>query len=158
MRKSQTVYESKYLVLSGICLLVALAPSIAMATLGESEVSVQTDVEQARGAIKITERAGYRLHEIQLPSGSVVREFAGPDGVVFAVAWSGPAMPNLRQTLGRYFETYATAAQANRMGHHHLSLLHNDLVIDASGHMRSFTGRAYLPTSLPAGLSIGDLR
>jgi hypothetical protein len=147
----------KKCVLGSAVLIAALSPCIAAAALGEAEASVQGDAIQLRGSIKVTEHASYRLHEIQLPSGTVVREFAGADGKVFAIAWNGPTVPNLRQTLGQYFDNYVTAAKAKHAGHHHLQIQQSDLVVQAGGHMRAFSGRAYLPQSVPAGVSIGDL-
>jgi hypothetical protein len=139
-------------------LVAALSPCIAAAALGEPETSVQSDVARLRGSITVTSRASYRLHEIQLPSGTVVREFAGSDGKVFAVAWKGPTVPNLRQTLGQYFDNYMAAAKAPHAGHHHLQIRQSDLVVEVGGHMRAFSGLAYLPQALPSGVSVGDLR
>jgi hypothetical protein len=148
----------KYLLTCGM-LTVALSPCIAEAGLGQPESSVQADAAQLKGSIKATEHAGYRVHEIQLPSGTLVREFVGSDGNVFAVAWNGPTVPNLRQTLGQYFDKFVAAAQAKHADHHHLQIQQSDLVMQASGHMRgAFSGRAYLPQAVPAGVSIGDLR
>ena len=138
-------------------LLVALAPRLACAALGEPESSIGGDVQHLKGSIKSTLRGNYRVHEIQLPSGTVLREFAGVDGNVFAVAWSGPAIPDLRQALGRYFDVYVTAAQANHTGHHHLQINQTDLVVHASGHMRAFSGVAYLPQAVPSGVNLGEL-
>src|ERR1700693_6135064 len=80
--------------LRGACcvgaLMVALAPRLACAALGEPESSIAGDVQQLEGSIKATERVNYRVHQIQLPSGTVLREFATAGGTVFAVAWSGP--------------------------------------------------------------------
>jgi hypothetical protein len=64
----------------------------------------------------------------------------------------------LRQTLGQYFDNFVTAAQAKHADHHHLQIQRSDLVVQAGGHMRAFSGRAYLPQAVPAGVSIGDLR
>jgi Protein of unknown function (DUF2844) len=137
---------------------VALAPCLAYAALGEPEASVQTDVAEVKGTVRIMDRLGYRVHEIRLASGTVVREFAAPDGMVFAIAWSGPTVPDLRQTLGRYFDDFVTSAKANRLGHHHLAIRQNDLVVEAAGHMRAFSGRAFLPSAMPAGISIAEVR
>src|ERR1700736_6403737 len=60
--------ELKVATLSSALLIAALGPRIACATLGEPEITVQTDVAQLRASIKSSEdRAGYRIHEIQLP-------------------------------------------------------------------------------------------
>jgi Protein of unknown function (DUF2844) len=151
------VNVKKY-VLAGALLIAALSPCIAAAALGEPEASVQTDAVQLRGSLKVTARASYQLHEILLPSGTLLREFASADGKVFAVAWSGPAMPNLRQALGAYFDNYLTAAKGTHSGHHRLEIHGSGLVVQASGHMRAFSGVAYLPSAVPSGVNVGDLQ
>jgi hypothetical protein len=157
MQPTRLLGNVKKCVLAGGLFGAAFVPCVATAALGEAEASVQADLAQLHGSIKVAERANYRVHEIQLPSGTVVREFAGLDGTVFAVAWSGPTVPNLRQTLGRYFDNYVTAAQANRLGHHQLQINQSDLVVHASGHMRAFSGVAYLPPALPSGVAVAEL-
>jgi Protein of unknown function (DUF2844) len=146
----------KYVFTSGL-LIAVLCPCIAAAALGEPETSVQTDVARLRGSIKVTSHANYNVHEIQLPSGTLVREFAAADGKVFAVAWNGPTIPNLREIMGQYFDSYVTAAKAPHSGHHHLQIRQSDLVVLAGGHMRAFSGLAYLPQAIPSGVSVGDL-
>ena len=143
---------------AGALLAVALAPHVTYAALGEPDATVADDAQQLKGSIKSTQRASFRVHEIQLPSGTVLREFAAPSGTVFAVAWSGPAIPNLRQVLGRYFDAYVSAAQENRSGHRHLQIRQNEWVMESNGHMRAFTGRAYLPQGLPPGMSLDEIR
>ena len=144
-------------VLASGLLIAALSPCIAAAALGEPETSVQTDAAQLRGSLQVTSHTGYRLHEIQLPSGTLLREFAALDGNVFAVAWSGPTVPNLRQALGAYFDNYVAAAKSKHPGHNRLEIHESDLVVEASGHMRAFSGLAYLPQAVPGGVSVGDL-
>jgi len=139
-------------------LLVALVPRLACAALGEPESSISGDVQHLKGSIKSTLRTNYRVHEIQLPSGTVLREFAAAGGNVFAVAWSGPAIPDLRQALGRYFDAYVTSAQAKQGGHRHLRIEQSEFVMQSSGHMRAFSGRAYLPQALPPGTSVNEIR
>jgi Protein of unknown function (DUF2844) len=144
--------------LLNLVLLGTLGPHIAAATLGEPEVSVQADAEQLRASIKSTEdRVGYRVHEVALPSGTLLREFVGPDGKVFAVAWRGPHPPDLRQALGRHFDTYVSAPNPRRFDHKHLQIQQDDLVVQAGGHMLAFSGRAYLISAVPSGVNLGDL-
>jgi hypothetical protein len=103
-------------------LIAVLCPCIAAAALGEPETSVQTDMARLRGSIKVTSHANYKLHEIHMPSGTLVREFAGADGKVFAVAWNGPTVPNLRDIMGQYFNSYVTAENAPHSGNLHLQI------------------------------------
>jgi hypothetical protein len=147
-----------------LALAAGLCPCIASATLGEPEASVQTDGAKFNASIKMTDHSSYRLHEIQLPSGSLLKEFVGVDGKVFAVAWSGPRVPNLRQVMGQYFDEYAAAATAAaaartiRPDRNHLQIQTNDLVVQSSGHMRALTGRAYLRQAVPGGVTLGEIR
>src|SRR5260370_12009468 len=113
MRTARPTINVKKCVVSSALLIAALSPCIAAAALGEPETSVQTDAAGLRGSIKVTPHANYRVHEIQLPSGTLVRAFAGSAGKGFAVAWNGPPVPHLRQTLGHYFANHVPAAQAS---------------------------------------------
>jgi Protein of unknown function (DUF2844) len=158
MPTTRLIAKAKKSLLTCAMFAAALSPCIAEAGLGQPESAVQADAVQLKGSIKATEHAGYRVQEIQLPSGTLVREFVGSDGNVFAVAWNGPTVPNLRQTLGQYFDNFVAAAQAKHGDHHHLQIQQSDLVVQTVGHMRAFSGRAYLPQAVPAGVSIGDLR
>jgi Protein of unknown function (DUF2844) len=143
---------------TGLLAAALLLPCIASATLGQPEASVRTDATQLKGSVQATYLANYRVHEIQLPSGTAVREFVSLDGNVFAIAWSGHSTPNLRQMLGEYFDQYAAALQVRRGDHRHVQIQLDNLVVQATGHMRgTFAGRAYLPAAIPAGVSLGDL-
>ena len=158
MPTSQSIANVKKCLLAGSVLAAALSPCIADAGLGQIASSVQVDAAQLKGSIKTTEHAAYQIQEIQMPSGTLVREYVAPGGNVFAVAWNGPTVPNLRQTLGQYFNNFVAAAQAKHAGHRHLQIQQSDLVLQAGGHMRAFWGLAYLPQAVPAGASIEDLR
>jgi hypothetical protein len=139
-------------------LYVALVPHAARAALGGPESAIGNDVSVLKGSLKSTARSDYRVHEIQLSSGTVLREFAGLDGTVFAVAWKGPTIPNLRQALGQYYDAFVTAAQSRHAGGRtHLEIRQSDWVMQSSGHMRAFQGRAYLPQALPAGLTLDEI-
>ena len=131
--------------------------NVANAALGEREASVQADAQAAKASIKMQDRGTYRLHEIVMPSGTKVREFVNSAGQVFAVTWQGPTMPNLRQTLGKYFGDYVAAEQENHPVRRHIEIHRDDLVVESAGHMRAFSGRAYLPQVVPGGVNVGDL-
>ena len=134
-----------------------LGSCVASATLGETEASIAAEPQLGNAVIKETMRGSYRVHEIQQPSGTLIREYAGLDGKVFAVTWHGPFSPNLRQTLGSYFDEYAAAAPAGRQDRNHVQVRESNLVVQVGGHMRAYSGRAYLPQALPSGVTAGDL-
>lgn len=149
----------KFVASLSLVFIAVLSPHDASAALGEPESSVQTDVAKLQASIKSSEdRAGYRVHEIQLPSGALLREFVSLDGNVFGVAWSGRYPPNLQQALGKYFDNYVSGAKAAHADHTHLQIQGSDLVVEVQAHMRAYRGRAYLPAAIPGGFNIGDLQ
>ncbi len=150
--------EGRLLAALAALLTASLSPNIAAAALGEAETSIQGDVSKFRGTVNSIEHVTYRVHEISLPSGTVVREFVSQSGAVFAVAWRGPTMPNLRQALGAYFDSYVAAAKVAPINSRRVDIARTDLVVHAMGHMRSFSGTAYVPAVVPVGVSVGELQ
>jgi hypothetical protein len=133
-------------------------PFSASATLGEAATSTEADRASMKASLRAVPAGNYTIHEIQTPSGTTVREYVSPQGMVFAVAWAGPLMPDLQQALGRYFDRYAAAASARRSGRRQVAVRESDLVVQSGGHMRSFSGLAYLPQLLPQGVTLEELR
>lgn len=125
----------------------------AGATLGGSAESVVTDQSKLHAKRAVVDRRDYTVHEIISDDGTVVREYVTPTGKVFGVSWTGPTIPDLTQLLGAYSAEFQTAIRAKR-GRRSSAAVHNpDLVVESSGHMRSFRGRAYLNSLLPSGLT-----
>ena len=133
-------------------------PGMVFAALGGKADTVQQDQAGLNATLHSTDLQKFTVHELQLPSGSLAREYAAPDGTVFAVAWEGPTHPNLRQLLGESFDPYVAAAKAQHAGRGPLSIMQPGLVVQSGGHMRAFRGRAYLPQLLPAGVTPDDIR
>jgi hypothetical protein len=142
--------------LTSLALLMVSVP--AAATLGEDVTSVQADQAQMQGAVHITSAAKFAVHEIQLPSGTVVKEYVSPAGMVFAVSWKGPWLPDLQQVMGRYFEQYTEAAKTKDGGRGRRVTEQPGLVVQSGGHMRAFFGRAYAPQMLPRGVVAEDIQ
>lgn len=134
----------------------------ALAGLGEDASSVQADQSHMQAGLRTTEAEAYTVHEIQAPTGIVVREFVSPtSGKVFAVAWQGPWPPDMRQILASYFAQYQQSAQTQANSHpgrRPLVINQPGLVVQSGGHMRSFAGRAYIPEMLPPGVSAEAIR
>jgi len=137
-----------------LCLLAVCVP--AAATLGEDAASVQADQAQMQGKLQITSAGKFSVHEIQLPSGAAVKQYVSPAGMVFAVSWKGPSLPDLRQLLGRYFEQYVESARTQGAGPR--AGQQPGLVVQSGGHMRAFFGRAYVPQMLPRGVLAEEIQ
>ncbi len=130
----------------------------ARATLGEDAATVEADRAQMKAQLRTTAVAGSTVHEIQNPTGTVVREYISAAGKVFAVSWEGPVLPDFRQMLGRYFTDYNSEASSPRVGRRHLTIERTDLVVHSSGHMRAFYGNAYVPSLLPPNFSPDEIK
>ncbi len=142
----------------GAGLLLGSAYAPARAGLGRSVASVSADRAKMKGQLRARTGVGYTVQVITLPSGTIVKEFVSPAGIIFAVSWRGPTMPNLAQTLGsQYFSKLKAAEKAQRFGHNHVEVRRPSLVVHAGGHMRAFYGVAYVPSLVPANVSLSDL-
>jgi hypothetical protein len=142
-----------------LALLLFALPTIAFAALGDNENSIQADQAQMRASVRITRNPAYDVHELQAPTGHTIREYVSPSGTVFGVAWQGPSKPDLRQLLGAHFDEFVQASeQMQRHGHGPLVIELPDLVVVSAGHMRAFSGKAYLPQVLPTGTRADDIQ
>ncbi len=121
---------------------------------------MDADRVHINASLRVTQKKNYSVHELRSSAGAVVREFVSPSGRVFAVAWHGPVLPDMKELLGSHFEEFQQAAQAQnrRGGHGPLIIQHPRLVVELGGHMRSFAGRAYLPDETPSDVPHEEIR
>lgn len=139
-------------------LLIQGLPHSARAALGGSAASVESDRVSMKGLTRPVPTGALQKQELQLPSGTVVTEYLGSNGLVYAVTWHGPALPDLHALLGAYFDKFQTAAHQPVVRHRLVRLNSPDLVIESSGKMRAFVGRAWVPTMLPSGVTPADIQ
>jgi len=152
---------SKRIPLIAISLLMLAFSFPAFAVLGGDESSVATDMAQMKASTTVTHTDMFSVHEIKVPTGTVVREYVSQGGRVFGIAWQGPFIPDMQQLLGSYFQQYSAAAQDARNKHVSRRLINirqPGLVVEASGHMRAYSGRAYDPGLLPQGIGADVVR
>jgi hypothetical protein len=146
---------------TGTVLVILVAALPVWGALGGDVSSVQTDQLHMQGTRQMTAKQSYTVYELRAATGTVVREYASPTGTVFAVAWQGPWLPDMRQLLGSYFEQYAQAAKTQsgaRMGRRPLMIEQPGLVVESGGHPRAFVGKAYVPEMLPQGVRAEELQ
>jgi hypothetical protein len=157
-----TVVESHFnsgAIVTAVALALAglLAAPAAHAGLGQRVDAAAADATHLSAIAHASSvQAAYTVHTMTLPSGTVVREFARTDGIVFGVAWEGPTLPDLRATLGAAFDRFKAASPSRGQGP--LAVSADDLVVYSAGHLRAFSGHAYLPHAFPAGVDAGVVR
>jgi hypothetical protein len=133
----------------------------AQAELGGTETSVQADQQRLNGTRNVSQMPAYAVHEIHTQNNSVIREFVGSDGKVFAVAYRGETLGDGNALLGSYRNQVAQALMASRGGKHRggpVSLQLPGLMYEATGHMRAYVIHAYVPASIPRGVRVEELR
>jgi hypothetical protein len=132
----------------------------ALASLGGDAASIETDAAALRGTPIARPSPAYTVREIAGESSMDVHEFTNNRGVVFAVSWNAPVIPDLRLLLGSYFGRYTDALARLRQAGMHRSVRIDspDLVVESSGHLRAYHGLAYLPSEVPAGVTTTELQ
>lgn len=143
------------------CLSVLGVPRSGHAALGGNAADITTEAAVARMQLRAVRSSPgrYRMYELQGGAARTqVRQYARADGKVFGVAWNGAVKPDLRQVLGAYFTRYIDAVRAAPRPRGVRRIVTPDFVIVFSGHMRHFTGAAWLPGSMPANVKPADIR
>jgi hypothetical protein len=137
-----------------------LAGAPCRAALGGDAAGVAADQSAFHGELSSIETPRYRMQEISTAAGMRVREYSDAGGLIFAVVWSGPAVPDLRRLLGAYYGEYAAALLKGKpLGIRRSALIAGQSVnVELAGHMRAYGGRAYLTAQIPAGVSIQEIR
>lgn len=152
--------------LTGWCISALTVVGTANATLGQAPSAPPLTASPTSSVAKIlatsskTRNELYTRHELQLENGTLVQEFATLDGVVFAVVWRGPVLPDLSTLLGAHFARFKQETdQARRLGKRGspANLVSDKLIVSSGGRMRGFHGHAYVPALIPVGLSIRDV-
>ena len=143
---------------TAVCsVILAAGPfAAAVAGLGGDASSVESDRARLKGAVRVTPQANFAVHEISTENGLQIHEYLS-SGKVFAVSWRGPGIPDLKQMLGSYYGQFAQAASAPHYNRHHLNIETPQVVVQSSGHLRSFFGRAWVPALLPQNFSVDQI-
>ena len=156
--------DSFRLLLLGLALGVG-APQ-AWAALGQAPLALVRSASDSAAAARTlaatpaVTASRVTVHEDVLASGTTVQEYAGPTGVVFAVAWRGPVLPDLSALLGVYFSTFKAETDKSRaLGKRGsaVNVARSDLVVSSNGRMRGVYGYDYAPELDPAGVNIHDV-
>jgi Protein of unknown function (DUF2844) len=146
---------------AAIVLVLLITSGSSFAELGGYADSVEADRVKMKATLKVTQKQAYAVHEIQSATKTIVREYVGPDGHVFGVAWQGPFMPDLSHLLGSFYGQYSDAIKAeNRryVGHRPVDIRQPRLVVQGGGHMLGHFGRAFVPDMLPEGVTSDAIR
>jgi hypothetical protein len=135
-------------------------PSTSGATSGTTAV-MRSASSSAATSTTSSSGGSYTVRTTSLGNNNVVREYISASGDVFGLAWSGPQMPDLNSLLGSYFPQYVAGVANSRKlrgGRGPGIVQDSGLVVYSGGHMGAFSGQAYLPQALPAGVTAADIQ
>ena len=133
----------------------------ASAALGGSLGASGNELFRRKAAVVGTEQqSAYTMQSVLTESGTEVHQYAAQDGTIFLVTWNGLRMPDLKSLFGGYYDQYQVhLAQRRAAGMRGPVVLRSEaLVVESAGRMGAFTGRAYVPSLVPAGLDLGALQ
>lgn len=158
LRKSRAGFIKKNIGGLGALIVVLWFSSAAFAVLGGKTASVAADQSHMKASRKVTSNGRFQIHELRTDGGNVVREFVSPDGNVFGVAWTERQVPEYSQLLGSYTDQITKAAQSRRNHRAPLVIEQPGFVFSAFGHMRFYSGHAYIPGLMPAGVKPEEIQ
>lgn len=137
-----------------LTLLLVACPGVSHAALEGLPEQFKTE-----GTTVVSSVSNYITRDTTLATGTHVREYVSGSGVVFAVTWDGPFLPDLKALLGKHFDTMvAESARRPRAGRSNIEVNRPEVVINSGGHMRAFEGSAWIPAEFPAGVTADDVR
>lgn len=141
-----------------VCLLVVVD---AKAALGDQLVGASSASGTPTAKLKQsgTAAASYTVTESTDSNKIFIRQYVDSEGLVFAVAWRGPIVPDLESLLGSYAAEFKTSVsnQGKLKGRRRLRVDTGHIVVEGGGRQRDQSGRAYISSSLPVGFNLKDL-
>ena len=98
------------------------------------------------------------MREVDSVSGVTLTEYVNANNQVFAVAWSGNRIPDLKNVFGSYFDEYSNAWNYRRsLGLHTVHLETPNLTADVSGVNGRSHGLVWVPSLVPPGVAMHQL-
>jgi hypothetical protein len=118
-----------------------------------------TNAGAAAGSSRTLLNGALRVRTLIDAGNTTINEYAASTGQIVGYTWEGPTMPDLHALLGKYTGSYlagavTSAADGNL---HNSRIAQPDVIVESGGPMRGYTGRAWLPAALPAGVTADDL-
>jgi hypothetical protein len=158
--KSKSKSQTKILVIT-LGLIGTLVATQARASLGKGEGTVAQDMGPLSATSHTTVNyQNFKIHEIGA-IGLRLREYVSKSGVVFGLAWNGISQPSLSLLLADYFDEYSkTIAHPakRRLRGSSRATRGSSIIVEKSGHLRNFFGRAYVPGLIPTGVTVNEIK
>lgn len=141
-----------------------LIPTFAWAALGEAPNrpanSAQVRAFHAAPMILTSAGSPYYKQTTMTVDGGTLIEYVNAHGMVFAVRWDAPTMPDMSALLGSYkshLDHAQTEGRTKARSPRTLNVQQGDWIIVSSGHLRAFSGYSLLQSIMPAQFDLKEL-
>ena len=147
--------------LFSICILMSVSASVSTASLG-GKVTAK-DAKLSVSSSSMAQKTGvvdkFSTYEYE-QNGNTVKEFSSADGTVFAVSWRGISKPDLNALFGSYLTEYQEAFESapKQFGAKNVSLKTSTMVIRRGARMRDQRGFVFIPSLVPEGVDVEQLK
>jgi hypothetical protein len=131
----------------------------AQATLGEQNNGITKFNQQTSQKFLLktsTSNANYSTHSYS-NGATVIKEYVGANNVVFAVSWKGLVHPDLSKLLGSYWTEYSQKVKTTNPSRRVSQVQTSKITVQKSGHMRKVSGKAYITSLLPSGVTANEI-
>lgn len=143
---------------------VLAIPTFACAALGEAPNrpanSAQARLFHAAPTILTPTGSSYTKQATTTIDGGTLVEYVNAQGMVFAVRWDAPTMPDMAALLGSYkihLDQAQTEGRIKARSPRALNAQHGDWIIVSSGHLRAFSGYSLLKSIMPSQFDMKEL-
>ncbi|HLH77035.1 MAG TPA: DUF2844 domain-containing protein [Candidatus Binataceae bacterium] len=155
MKLASSTHRLKARLAAGLALsaLLALAPGVN-AGLGDH---INTQQSSSAGMLKQSQPSYQVFESVDSTDHVTLDQYASSTGTVFAVAWRGAGMPDLRAVFGAYFAQFSALRQHAPAARHLLSIEDPSLMVDIHGPNSDIIGRAWVPALVPAGVDVNTV-
>jgi hypothetical protein len=152
----------KFLELLFFIFLLELVSSPVLAVLGEDQNTIETDRQRVSGErAPAKEKNGYRIETVKSPA-MILEEYVDSNGKIFAVTWKGEGFPDFEKLFGQYFQEFQKGLSERKkkpqLRRLPIVVKSDHLVVETGGRRRTLTGRAFIPSLLPPGVSEREIR
>ncbi|MBO9666341.1 MAG: DUF2844 domain-containing protein [Bdellovibrio sp.] len=147
-----------------LCSFSVFAATSAYGALGDNVItssgfSKVSSSKATTSMAKTTSGVNYTVSETTDAAGIKIRQYSDASGLIFAISWKGPVVPDLQLLFGNYTTEYrATLEKRPKMrGSRYLKVDTGKIVVEGGGRQWDQKGRAYITKSLPSGFNLEDI-
>ena len=145
-----------------IALALVISPHSTLATLGQTEASIQADQRLLSGLLEKTRTTStFKISEMKTNRSSKILQYINLSGSVFGVTWTGEDPGEIDALLGTFAQPYHDFEMANpkqRLFIPYRKITLNGAIVEFWHTRKQVKGRAYIPMAIPLGMKVDQIQ